>query len=159
VHALLESLDAFGGIYVAMYLFAVLSGVFFLANAEAAMIALGAAGGYEWPKLLILAVIVALGQVTTHSIVYWSARKIAKVGAKPGSKMEARLARAHALGEKWHKSEILLIWVGGILGVPPQVLIAVLAGVIEIRFRTFLLIDIVGRIVRFVAIVVIAHLA
>jgi membrane protein YqaA with SNARE-associated domain len=158
VQAVLDSLDSFGGIYVAMFLFAILSGVFPLANSEAALIALGAASTYQWPKLVVLAVIVALGQSVTHALVFQSARGLAKVGAKKRPKLEARIAKARALGVRWQKSELLLITLGATVGIPPQVLVALLAGVIGIRFRTFVAIDVAGRIVRFTTIVLIAHL-
>jgi membrane protein YqaA with SNARE-associated domain len=157
VQSVLDSLDAFGGIYVALFLFAMLSGVFIVANAEAAVIALGAASSYGMPKLIVLAVIVALGQCVTHALVYQSGRGLAKLGARGRPRLEARIARVRALGEKWKRSELLLIAVGAVLGFPPQFLIALLAGMIGIRFRTFMLIDIAGRIVRFIAIVTIAH--
>jgi len=157
VQSVLDSLDAVGGIYVAMFLFAMLSGIFILANAEAAVIALGAASTYEMPKLIVLAVIVALGQCVTHALVFQSGRGLAKMGARGRPRLEARIAKVRALGEKWKKSELLLIAVGAVLGFPPQFLIALLAGMVGIRFRTFMAIDIVGRIVRFVTIVTIAY--
>jgi membrane protein YqaA with SNARE-associated domain len=158
VHSILDSLDAFGGIYVAMFLFAILSGVFPLANSEAALIALGAASSYGWPKLIVLAVIVALGQSVTHASLYQSARGLTRVGAKRRPKLEARIEQARALGARWQKSELLLITLGATIGIPPQALIAILAGAIGIRFRTFVAIDIPGRIARFTTIVVVAHL-
>ena len=158
VHSVLAALDGFGGIYVAMFLFAILSGVFPLANSEAALIALGVASPYGWPKLVALAVIVALGQSVTHAMVFQSARGLAKVGAKKRPKLEARIAQARALGARWQKSELLLIALGATVGIPPQVLVAILAGVVGIRFRTFVAIDVTGRIARFVTIVLVAHL-
>lgn len=154
----LHSLDSFGGIYVAMFLFAMLSGVFPLASSEAALIAFGATNTYDWPKLVVLAVIVALGQSVTHALVFESARGLSKVGARSRPKMEAKIAKARALGERWKKSELLLIALGATVGVPPQVLIAMLAGVIGIRLRTFVAIDVPGRIARFVTIVLVANL-
>ncbi|MEO8699748.1 MAG: VTT domain-containing protein [Kofleriaceae bacterium] len=154
----LDALDSFGGIYVAMFLFAVLSGVFPLANSEAALIALGVGSSYEWPKLVVLAVIVALGQSVCHAMVYQSARGLSKAGTKRRPKLEARIAKARALGARWQKSELLLIALGATIGFPPQVLVALLAGVIGIRFRTFVAIDLAGRIARFVTIVLVAHL-
>jgi membrane protein YqaA with SNARE-associated domain len=155
--SLLASLDSFGGIYIAMFLFAILSGVFPLANSEAALIALGVGSSYEWPKLLVLAVVVALGQSVTHALVYQSGRGLGNVGAKRSPKLEARIAKARALGVRWEKSELLLITLGATVGIPPQVLVALLAGVIGIRFRTFVAIDVCGRIVRFATIVLLAH--
>ena len=158
VHSVLATLDGFGGTYVAMFLFAILSGVFPLANSEAALIALGVASPYGWPKLIVLAVIVALGQSVTHAIVFQSARGLAKVGAKKRPKLEARIAKARELGARWQKSELLLIGLGATVGIPPQVLVAMFAGVVGIRFRTFVAIDVPGRIARFVTIVLVAHL-
>jgi membrane protein YqaA with SNARE-associated domain len=154
----LATLDGFGGIYVAMFLFAILSGVFPLANSEAALIALGVASPYGWPKLIVLAVVVALGQSVTHALVYQSAAGLAKVGAKQRPRLEARIARARELGARWQKSELLMITLGATVGIPPQVLVALLAGVIGIRFRTFVAIDVAGRIARFTTIVLVAHL-
>jgi membrane protein YqaA with SNARE-associated domain len=158
VHGVLEALDSFGGIYVAMFLFAILSGIFPLANSEAALIALGVASSYAWPKLIVLAVIVALGQSVMHAILFHTARGVAKAGAKKRPKLEARIEQARALGKKWEKSELLLIALGATVGIPPQALIAILAGVLGIRFRTFAAIDVTGRIARFVTIVLVAHM-
>jgi len=156
--AVLDALDSFGGIYFAMFLFAILSGVVFVANSEAALIALGAVSSYGLPKLLVLAAIVALGQSVTHALIFQSGRGLASAGAKRRPKLEARLAKARELGARWNKSERLLIALGATVGIPPQVLIALLAGAIGIRFRTFVAIDVPGRILRFATIVLVAHL-
>jgi membrane protein YqaA with SNARE-associated domain len=157
VHLVLDALDNFGGIYVAMFLFAMLSALLPLASAEAALIALATASSYSWPKLIVLAVIVALGQVVTHATLFQSARGFANAGAKRRPRLEARIAKARELGARWHKSELLLIAVGATIGIPPQALIALCAGVIGIGFRTFMAIDVPGRIARFITIVVVAH--
>ena len=158
MESVLATLDSFGGIYVAMFVFAMLSGVFPLANSEAALIALAVGSTYSLPKLVVLAVVVALGQNVTHALIYQSGRGVAKVGAKKRPKLEARIAKARALGARWEKSELLLITLGATIGIPPQVLVALLCGVIGIRFRTFIAIDVAGRIARFTTIVVVAHL-
>jgi membrane protein YqaA with SNARE-associated domain len=158
VQSVLHTLDGYGGIYIAMFLFAILSGVFPLANSEAALIALGAASSYEWPKLVALAIIVALGQSVTHATLYLSAKGLARAGAKRRPRLEARIAKARELGARWQKSELLLIALGAVVGIPPQALVAMFAGVIGIRFRTFVAIDLTGRIVRFTTIVLVAHL-
>ena len=159
VQSVLDSLDAFGGIYVALFLFAILSGVFPLASAEGAMIAFGAASTYGVPKLITLAVITALGQSVTHASAYLSARGLANAGAKRRPKLEARIEKARALGARWEKSELLLIALGATVGIPPQLIVALFAGVIGIRLRTFAAIDFPGRIARFITIVMVAHLA
>ena len=154
MHAVLDSLDAVGGIYVGMFLFAMLSGVFFLASCEAALIAFTAAATYSLPKLFALAVIVALGQSVTHALLY----KGARAAADRPTRLDAQIKKARALGERWKKSELALIALGATAGVPPQALIAVLAGVVGIRFRTFMAISLPGRIARFATIVAVVHL-
>ena len=71
---------------------------------------------------------------------------------------DEKLVKARELGARWQNSELLLITLGATIGIPPQVLVALLAGVIGIRFRTFVAIDVAGRIARFTTIVLIAHL-
>jgi membrane protein YqaA with SNARE-associated domain len=159
VQSVLDALDGFGGVYLALFVLAIISGVFPLTNSEAAMIAIGAGSNYAWPKLIVLAVIVALGQSITHATLYFTARGLAKVGAKKRPRLEAKLAKAHALAERWKKSERLLIALGATIGIPPQALVALMAGIIDIPFRVFAAIDVSGRIVRFTTIVLVAHLA
>ena len=155
----LATLDGYGGIYLAMFVFAVVSGVFPLTNSEAAMIALGVASSYSMPKLVVLAVIVALGQCVTHALLYQSARGLANVGAKRRPWLERRIAKAREIGARWKKSETLMISLGATTGIPPQALVALFAGVIGFRFRTFVAIDVAGRIVRFTTIVAVARLS
>jgi len=142
-----------------MFLFAIISGVFPLASSEAVMVAFGAASAYSVPKLIVLATVTALGQSVTHASLFWSARGLAKAGAKRRPKLEAQIAKARAIGARWEKSELLMIALGATVGLPPQVLVAMFAGVIGIRFRTFAAIDVPGRIARYITIVMVAYLA
>ncbi len=157
MHSILQTLDGFGGIYVAMFLFAILSGVFPLASSEAAMIAFGAASSYSVPKLITLAVVTAAGQSLTHASLYLSARGLANAGAKRRPKLEAKIAKARELGARWEKSELLMIALGATVGIPPQLVVALFAGVIGIRLRTFVAIDFPGRVARFVTIALAAY--
>lgn len=157
MHSILQTLDSFGGIYVAMFLFAILSGVFPLASSEAAMVAFGAASSYSVPKLIALAVVTAVGQSLTHASLYLSARGLANAGAKRRPKLEAKIAKARELGARWEKSELLMIALGATVGIPPQLVVALFAGVIGIRLRTFVAIDFPGRVARFVTIALVAY--
>jgi membrane protein YqaA with SNARE-associated domain len=154
----LDSLDGFGGVYLALFLLAIVSGIFPLTSSEAALIALGAGSGYAWPKLVLLAVIVAAGQSITHATLFFMARGVSRVGAKHRPWLAKRIAQAHALGERWKKGELTLIILGATVGVPPQILVAILSGVVGVRFRTFLPLSVAGRVVRFTTIVLVAHL-
>ena len=159
MHAVLDSLDGFGGVYLALFLIAMLSGVFPLTSSEAALIALGAGTSYSVGKLLVLAAIVAVGQSTTHAILYFTARGMSRVGAKKRPWIDKRIAKAHALAERWKTSEVALMCLGATIGIPPEALVAIVAGIIGIRFRTFATIDVCGRFLRFALVVLVAHYA
>jgi membrane protein YqaA with SNARE-associated domain len=159
VQGVLDALDGFGGVYVAVFVYGILSGVIPITNSEVLMAALGAGSSYRLPKLLVLAFLVAVGQAITHAALYFTARGLAKAGASRSPKWEARIAKAHAVAEKYKKSELLMLIGGATIGVPPQVLVATVAGTIGIPFRTFATIDVLGRFVRFAVIGLVAHLA
>lgn len=152
----LETLEAAGGIYVAMFGFAVISGVFPLVNSELALIGLTLSIG-SLPKMLVLAVIVACGQTISHSSLFFTARGITKVTTEGREKWHARIARARQIVEKWGERWLLLLGAAAIFGLPPMMIVSVAAGALGVRFRTFLGIGLLGRIVRFVTIVLGAH--
>lgn len=151
-----DTLDSFGGIYVAMFAVGVISGVFPPINSEITLIALALVRP-SWPEMVALAVIAAIGQSLTHALVFRTARGLTKLGAKKRPRLEAKIARAHQILAKWRRGELLLIVCAALLGVPPMVLVACLAGALEVRFRTFVAIGVVCRIARFITIVVIAR--
>lgn len=159
MHGILDALDGFGGIYVAVFVFGILSGVIPVTNSEALMGLLGAGSSYGTPKLIVIAALVAMGQSITHAIVFFTARGLSNAGANKSQKWEARISKAHAVAEKWKKSELLMLVGGATIGIPPQVLVATVAGVVGIPFRTFAIIDVSGRFLRFAVIGLLAHCA
>lgn len=159
MQGVLDALDGFGGVYLAVFVFGILSGVIPITNSEVLMAALGAGSTYGWPKLVLLAVLVAMGQSVTHAALYVTARGITRAGTSKSPTWEARIAKAHELAERWKKSELLMLIGGATIGVPPQVLVATVAGAIGIPFRTFVTIDVIGRSIRFAAIALLAHAA
>ena len=90
----LETLDRLGGIHVAVFVFAMLSGVGFLASSEAVLIALGAASPYGVPKLIVLAAPVALGQSVNHALVVrrGDGHSRPHVGGQPPARAQPPLA-------------------------------------------------------------------
>ncbi|HEY5927914.1 MAG TPA: VTT domain-containing protein [Kofleriaceae bacterium] len=153
---MLETLEAAGGIYVAVFALAIVSGVVPLFNAEIALIGLTIAVG-SLPKALVFAGLIAIGQTISHSSLYFSARGVTKVTAKRRAKLEARIARARAIVERWGDKWLLLLCASATLGIPPMLLVSVAAGALEVRFRTYAIIAIIGRTVRFTALALAAH--
>jgi membrane protein YqaA with SNARE-associated domain len=153
----LESLQAGGGIYVAMLVVAVLSGVFPLVNSEIALASIGMAGA-SVGQLLVLAAIVAVGQTLTHTALYVSAHHLATLGEKRRAKLHARIERARAVVARWGDRSQLLLFASATLGLPPMILVAVVSGALGIRLRTFVAIGLAGRVLRFAAIAIAANL-
>ncbi len=152
---MLESLQASGGIYVAMLVVAVVSGVFPLVNSEVALATI-AFSGANIGQLVVLAAIVAVGQTITHTTLYVSAKSLATLGEKRRATLHARIERARAAVARWGDRSLLLLFASATLGVPPMMLVAVVAGALGIRLRTFVLIGLAGRALRFAAIAVAA---
>ena len=105
---MLETLQATGGIYFGFFAFAVISGLFPVANIEFAF-------GYvvyaidDLPRAFAIAVLIAIGQTIGHSVVYFSARGVTTLSAKRREKLQAKLARARAVVERWRDRWLLLL--------------------------------------------------
>lgn len=152
---MLESLQASGGIYVAMLVVAAVSGVFPLVNSELALATIGISGA-STGQLVVLAAIVAVGQTITHTTLYVSARSLATLGERRRATLHARIERARAAVTRWGDRSLLLLFASATLGLPPMMLVAVVAGALGIRLRTFVLIGLAGRALRFAAIAIAA---
>ena len=92
----LESFEAVGGIYVAMFAIAVVSGIFPIVNSEVALVGATLATG-DLPTALTLAVLMAIGQSISHSSLFFAGRGIASATSKRREKLEAKLTKARAL--------------------------------------------------------------
>lgn len=134
-----------------MFIVAVISGVFPLVNSEVAL-AVTAMAIDDTPKALTLAVIVALGQNITHSVLFFSARGVTNSSMPRREKLQARIDKARALAERWGNKWVLLIAAASTLGFPPMILVALAAGALGVRYRMFVTIDVIGRIARFMTI-------
>ena len=148
---MLAQLEAAGGIYIAMFIIALISGVFPLVNSEVA-VGVVALKLDSLPEVLVIAVIVALGQSIIHSTLFFTARGLAKATADRREKLQAKIEKARALAERWGNKWLLLISAAAVLGFPPMILVALAAGALGVRYRMFVTLDVTGRIVRFIAI-------
>jgi membrane protein YqaA with SNARE-associated domain len=147
-----SDLDAIVGIYLASFAIAIVSGVFPLVNAEAYLIGVVLATGAEVPHAIVLAILVACGQMVANSVLFHAARGVTNLGGRRRQKLEERIMRARVAVAKWGNKKFALLCTSATLGLPPFLLTSVAAGALEIRFRTFFAIGLAGRIVRFAAV-------
>jgi membrane protein YqaA with SNARE-associated domain len=148
----IDSIEASVGIYLATLIISVLSGLVPVVNGELYLIA--AIVVADDPVVaLVLAVIVALGQMIAKIGLYYAARGATELGRS--TRLGAKLERAQLLVERWQGKPLTLLFVSAVTGLPPFYLVSLLAGLLRIRFGTFLLLGIIGRVIRFVALALI----
>ncbi|MBA2539335.1 MAG: hypothetical protein H0V17_06855 [Deltaproteobacteria bacterium] len=155
---MVDTIEGAVGIYLASFVVAMISGVFPLVNAEIYLAGIVIASRVPWPTLIVLGVIIACGQMVTHSLLFHAARGAAHAGGKRREKLEARIARARARIAKWGNKRIALLCTSATFGLPPFLLTCVAAGALGISYRMFLALGLTGRIVRFTAIALLAAL-
>lgn len=154
---MIDSLEGAVGIYLASFLIAVVSGVVPIVNAEIYLVGVVlAVGGI--PEALILAVIVSIGQMVAKAVIYQTARGATNLGEK-SSGFGAKLERARAKVEKWKSKPLGVTFVSASVGLPPFYIVSLVAGILQVRFRAFMLVGLAGRTLRFGTIAVLAALA
>jgi membrane protein YqaA with SNARE-associated domain len=148
VRSLLDSIVAALGIYGGTLVVGVLSGLIPIINGELFLIGVVLLSGEVGPAI-VLAVLVAVGQMIAKIILYKMAHGATGLGKESrfGKKLEAAKAKV----EKWKEKPLAITFVSALTGLPPFYIVTLLAGVLGVRFRTFLLLGIIGRVVRFVA--------
>ena len=145
---MIDSIEASVGIYLATLIISVLSGLVPVINGELYLIAAILVAG-DPVVGLVLAVIVAVGQMIAKIVLYYAARGAGALGRS--TRLGAKLERAQLLMERWRNKPLTLLFVSAVTGLPPFYLVSLLAGIVGIRFTTFLLLGLVGRVIRFVA--------
>jgi membrane protein YqaA with SNARE-associated domain len=145
------------GIYLASFLIAVASGVIPIVNAEIYLVGVVlAVGGI--PEALVLAVVVSLGQMVAKAVIYQTAKGATTLGTKSGG-FAKKLERARERVEKWKSKPLGVTFVSASLGLPPFYIVSLVAGILEVRFRAFMLVGFAGRTLRFGTIAILAALA
>jgi membrane protein YqaA with SNARE-associated domain len=149
VRSLLDSIVAALGIYTGTLVVGVLSGLIPIVNGELFLIGVVLLSGKLWPAI-VLAVLVAVGQMLAKFILYKMAHGATGLGKESrfGKKLEAAKAKV----EKWKEKPLAITFISALTGLPPFYIVTLLAGALGVRFRTFLVLGIIGRVVRFVAI-------
>ncbi|MBL9014494.1 MAG: hypothetical protein JNL83_09980 [Myxococcales bacterium] len=108
--------------------------------------------GAALPALVALA---AAGQLAGKLPIYWACRGVA---ALPG-RHRARLDRVRAWVARWERAPRAVLLASAVLGLPPFSIISTAAGVLGVDARTFSLLVLAGRGLRFTALVAIASAA
>ena len=144
------------GIYGATLVVAALSGFIPVINAEVYLVAV-TLSQRSVPLAIVLGLIVAIGQMTAKVGIYKASSGAANK-AKGSEKIQAKLDKAQALMSRWKDKPFLLVFVSAVFGIPPFFIVSVLAGMLKLSFKKFLVLGTIGRTMRFVGIALIALL-
>jgi len=153
---MIDSIEAALGIYLASLIVGVLSALIPIINAELYLIGVVLLTG-SVPAAIALGLLVGLGQMIVKVGLYEGAKRAGEAGRKRNAKWAAQLERARVRVDQW-RSKTWLTFVSAVVGIPPFYIITLLAGALQVRFRTFLALGILGRSIRFVAIALITLL-
>ena len=152
MRSLVDSIVAALGIYAGTLVVGVLSGLVPVINGELFLIGVVLITGQLWPAIA-LALLVAVGQMIAKFILFKGVARASEAGRE--TRFGTKLAKARARVEKWKDKPYALTFISAITGLPPFYLVTLIAGALGVRFRTFMLLGIIGRVIRFVALALI----
>jgi membrane protein YqaA with SNARE-associated domain len=133
---------------------AVASAVLPWLNAEVIVLSLPAVAPSR-TALALLVVIATVGQMTGKCVVYWVGRRGNRViPGRAGMALERMKERLAARPSK----AAALVLVSSLVGLPPFFLVTFVAGAMKMNFVTFLTAGMMGRLVRFGALVMVPQL-
>lgn len=151
----MDSMAAMLGVVGATLGVAVLSGVIPVLNLEIYLIGVVAVTG-GIPLAIVLGLIAALGQMIAKAGLYHVARGATNLTRK---KHSAGIDKARTMIARWRNKPLTLLFVSGSVGLPPFYVVSLAAGMLDVRFRSFLAVGFAGRAARFVTIALLATLA
>lgn len=149
------TLDAVGGelgIYAGTFAVCFLGALIPVSNNELWLVAVTLLLSSPAPLPAVVALAVA-GQMLAKSILYVTARAALR---RPAGRHHARLERARAAVARWRHRPALVLFSSASLGLPPLYVTTILAAGLDVRFRRFFTIVLLGRVARFSLIVALA---
>jgi membrane protein YqaA with SNARE-associated domain len=141
----LDSVGAELGIYFGTFLYCFVAGLIPVVNAEIWVGGIAAVVATRAP-LPAVVVLAAAGQMAAKVLLYYAALGAVSL---PTGRYQEKVARARAWVSRWKERPKLVLGASAVTGLPPFYVISLLAGALEIRLRTFLIIGMSGRVVRF----------
>jgi membrane protein YqaA with SNARE-associated domain len=150
---LLDSIVSALGIYAGTLVVGVLSGLVPIVNGEVFLVAMVLLTGQVWPAIA-LALLVAIGQMIAKVILWKMTSRASEAGKD--TRLGRKLEQARGKIEKWKEKPLAVTFISALTGLPPFYIVTLLAAALGVRFRTFLILGIIGRVVRFVVIALIA---
>jgi membrane protein YqaA with SNARE-associated domain len=134
------------GAYASVFGLAYASALVPLVNAEALVIGYAALAGPGYAQALIVAAVVAAGQMLGKCTLYFVGRGAGKIPSQRQQKIIDRW------GERFQRSPhavMLFVFVSAFSGFPPFYAISVLSGAFRVNLVAFFVVGLAGRFLRF----------
>lgn len=147
-----DDLLAMLGIYGGTFVVSIIAGLVPLVNTElflAALVRFAVERSAQLPGIVVAA---ATGQMVAKIGLYYAGMGLLEL---PRGRYKAKIEVVRGKLERWKTQPYLIYAVSSVLGVPPLYLTVLAAGAMQIRFATFLVIGLLGRLVRFAVLVAI----
>jgi membrane protein YqaA with SNARE-associated domain len=138
------------GVYAASFVVGFVSGLVPFVNSELYLIAVSPM--VARPALLPIALLSAAGQLTAKTIIFYAGRGVFKINM---GRLEQKIEKVQKKFQQWEreKKTDLLMLISATTGYPPFYVLSFVAGAVKLHYIRFLTIGIIGRSIRFTAIV------
>ena len=151
--SLLATLGLYGGTFAV----SLIAGLFPIASIELFLIGIAAWKHPTWQELALLVLLASIGHQIAKTITYFAGEGILKL---PKGRAKKALDKAQRHIDRWNKRPWLVMVLSATVGLPPLVVIAIIAGpIMRIKFVPFTIICFVGRLGRFGVMTFIAYAA
>jgi membrane protein YqaA with SNARE-associated domain len=141
------------GLFFVTYVVSFVSGFVPAINCEAYLISVSAISPLSFALPVALAA--TLGQMSAKVLLYLSGRGVMRL---PLGRYRAKLEAVQARFEHRRSRASVFLFGSAATGFPPFYVVAVLAGMLRLRFSIFLIAGTLGRFVRFGVVVVVPQL-
>jgi membrane protein YqaA with SNARE-associated domain len=148
---LLATLGIYGGTLVVCFI----AGIVQVINTEAVLLGMSIWLIDDPIQLPFVALCAAVGQMAANVVIFYAGRG---VFALPRGRWHDRIERARTKIASWQKRPNLVLAAAAVVGVPPLVLVALVAGGMRIGLVRFATIGLCGRWLRFTVVIVIPWL-
>ena len=152
---MVDSLQASLGLYGAAFAIAFIAGMFPIGTIEAFLVGL-AAWGVQARELALLIGIAAVGHQVAKTLTYYAGAGAFEL---PRGKTRERIEAARARIDRWNRQPRFIMFIAAAVGFPPLYILGFIAQpLMKMRFGTFTAICMIGRILRYGTLVVVAGL-
>jgi membrane protein YqaA with SNARE-associated domain len=136
------------GIYAASFVVGFVSGLVPFVNSEVYLVAVSSM--VARPALLPIALLSAAGQMVAKTIIFYAGRGVFKINM---GKLEKKIEVVQKKFQDWEgKADVLMLFSAAV-GMPPFYVVSFVAGALKLHYIRFLIAGLVGRSIRFAAII------